>query len=206
MPSPRPPAKPALLGALGTLALAGVAGCGGSSSSSSTAASAAAPAAFPSPAGKTFAQLRAGLPRAGVLAPSVSLLTTGTNRIGFALFDPSMKMIEGVPVALYVADASGTHLQGPFRAVSESLAVKPAYESQTVAQDPAAAHFVYVADVPIPGGQADHRRPGEDRRQAGHDDRHGVQRPGAGRPAARRRPEGDRRAHADDRRAWGGRR
>jgi hypothetical protein len=151
VPRPRPPAKLALLGALGTFALGGITGCGGSSSSNKT--SAAAPVAFPSPAGKTFTQLRAGLPRAGVLAPSVSLLTTGTNRVGFALFDPSMKMIEGVPVAIYVADASGTHLQGPFRAVSESLAVKPAYESQTVAQDPAAAHFVYVADVPIPAGK-----------------------------------------------------
>jgi hypothetical protein len=155
VPRPRPLATLALLGALGTLALAGVTGCGGSSSSNKTSASAqvAAPASFPSAAGKTLTQLRAGLPRAGVLAPSVSLLTTGINRIGFALFDPSMKMIAGVPVALYVADASGRHLQGPFRAVSESLAVKPAYESQTVAQDPTAAHNVYVAHVPISSGK-----------------------------------------------------
>ena len=156
MLSSRPPARFALLGVVSVLAIAAVTGCGGSSSpgaTSAAASAAAAPAAFPSAAGKTFAQLRAGLPHAGVLAPSVSLLTTGVNRIGFALFDPSMKQIEGVPVALYVAAADGTHLQGPFRAVSEPLAVKPAFESQTVAQDPAAAHFVYVAHVPIPAGK-----------------------------------------------------
>ena len=47
------------------------------------------------------------------------------------------------------------HLAGPYPAHVESLAVAPQYQSQTVAQDPLAAHSVYVAQVPFsrPGTQ-----------------------------------------------------
>ena len=40
-------------------------------------------------------------------------------------------------------------MRGPFVARSESLAVKPQFQSQTVAYDPNAAKSVYVADVPF---------------------------------------------------------
>ena len=39
---------------------------------------------------------------------------------------------------------------GPFKASYESLAVKPQFESQTVASDPDAAKSMYVADIPFP--------------------------------------------------------
>ena len=43
--------------------------------------------------------------RAGpVLAPSVSVLEQGTNRIGFALFDNAGKQLSGAGVALYIGD------------------------------------------------------------------------------------------------------
>ena len=40
-------------------------------------------------------------------------------------------------------------MRGPYVARSESLAVKPQFESQTMASDPNAAKAVYVADVPF---------------------------------------------------------
>jgi hypothetical protein len=40
-------------------------------------------------------------------------------------------------------------VRGPYIARSESLAVKPQFESRTTAQDPDAAKSVYVADVPL---------------------------------------------------------
>ncbi|MEN3279824.1 MAG: hypothetical protein V7607_964 [Solirubrobacteraceae bacterium] len=84
-----------------------------------------------------------------VLAPSVSLLHKGRNRFGFALFDTAKKQITGAQVALYTARNDGTGVHGPYVARSESLAVKPQFQSQTTAADPDAAKFVYVADVPF---------------------------------------------------------
>ena len=41
-------------------------------------------------------------------------------------------------------------MHGPFLARSESLVVKPAFQSVTTARDPDAAKMVYVAEVPFP--------------------------------------------------------
>ena len=84
-----------------------------------------------------------------ILAPSVSLLHKGINRYGFALFDTARKQITGAEVAIYTARADGSGVRGPYVARSESLAVKPQFQSQTVAQDSNAAKSVYVADVPF---------------------------------------------------------
>jgi hypothetical protein len=105
---------------------------------------------FPSANGKTLddlAQMADG--QGPILAPSVSLLHKGTNRYGFALFDTARKQITGAEVAIYTARSDGTGVRGPFVARAESLEVKPQFQSQTVAQDPAAAKSVYVADVPF---------------------------------------------------------
>ncbi len=105
---------------------------------------------FPAANGKTLddlAQMADG--QGPVLAPSVSLLHKGTNRYGFALFDTARKQITGAEVAIYTARSDGTGVRGPFVARAESLEVKPQFQSQTVAQDPAAAKSVYVADVPF---------------------------------------------------------
>ncbi len=103
---------------------------------------------FPS-ASQLNAQL-AKLPEGPILSPAVSLLTTGRNRLGFALFDRARKQLTNAEVALYTSTPRGTAVRGPFLARSESLEVKPAFESQTTAQDAGAAHAVYVADVPFP--------------------------------------------------------
>jgi hypothetical protein len=84
-----------------------------------------------------------------ILAPSVSLLHKGVDRYGFALFDTARKQITGAEVALYTARADGSGVRGPYVARSESLEVKPQFQSETVAKDPSAAKSVYVADVPF---------------------------------------------------------
>ena len=108
------------------------------------------PADFPSATGKTVDDLASMADGKGpVLAPSVSLLHKGVNRYGFALFDTAHKQITGAEVALYTVRPDGSGVRGPYVARSESLAVKPQFQSQTVAQDSGAAKSVYVADVPF---------------------------------------------------------
>jgi hypothetical protein len=87
-----------------------------------------------------------------VLAPSVTAVKRGTNRFGFALFDTARKQITGAQVAVYTMHGDGTGLRGPYVARSESLKVRPQFESRTTASDPDAAKAVYVADVPFGRG------------------------------------------------------
>ncbi|MEA2299454.1 MAG: hypothetical protein QOF77_2390 [Solirubrobacteraceae bacterium] len=121
-----------------------LAGCGGSSSP--TPAVPARAADFPSAARSSY-QALSRLPAGPALAPSVSLLRVGSNRFGFALFTVDHKQVSDAEVALYTLDTHGRSLAGPYPAHLESLAVAPQYQSQTVAQDPTAAHSVYVAQV-----------------------------------------------------------
>ncbi len=134
-----------LLLAAGLAGLVGLAGCG---SSAKPLAPAARTADFPAAASTTF-QALSHLPAGPQLAPSVSLLRVGRNRFGFALFTPDFKQVTNAEVALFTVDLHGKHLAGPFPAHLESLGVAPQYQSQTVAQDPMAAHSVYVAELPF---------------------------------------------------------
>ena len=104
---------------------------------------------FPRAEGKTMATLRAGLGPGPVLAPTVSILQPGTDRLGFGLFDRAHKQISDAPAAVYVAPAGGGAVSGPYYANAESLAVAPPYQSQTVKNDPDAARSIYVAQVPF---------------------------------------------------------
>ncbi len=147
----RPVRLPLAAVCAGLLALAG---CGSSGGGDDTPPAQPPPSAkaldFPSAKGKSLGQLQAGLPEGPIFAPSVSLLQPdATNRIGFALFDVARKQLTGAAVALYVAKPDGSGVRGPYVARSESLAVKPQFESRTTAQDPDAAKSVYVADVPL---------------------------------------------------------
>jgi hypothetical protein len=130
-----------------------VAGCGGSSKSDTPPPQpepSGQPADFPSANGKTVDDLASMAQGKGpVLAPSVSILHKGSNRFGFALFDTARKQITGTEVAIYTARQDGSGVRGPFVARSESLAVRPQFESQTTSSDPNAAKSVYVADVPF---------------------------------------------------------
>ncbi len=149
------PASRLAVAACCTAALA-FAGCGSSEDDGAdgAAAPAAAPARaqaqdFPDAAGKSLGELQASLDEGPIFAPTVSLLDPGTNRIGFGLFDVARKEIAGARVALYVAQADGAQLKGPYPARWESLEVKPQFQSQTTAQDPESTKGVYVADVPL---------------------------------------------------------
>jgi hypothetical protein len=102
---------------------------------------------FPSPAGKTLAQLREGLGPGPVFAPSVAVLEPGVDRVGFGLFDRARKQIVDAPAALYVAPVRGGPVHGPFTARYESLEVKPQFQSEGVKADEGSAKSVYVADV-----------------------------------------------------------
>jgi hypothetical protein len=142
---------PYLLALLAAAAL--VAGCGGSSKPDRPPPQpepSGQPADFPSATGKNLNDLASMADGQGpILAPSVSMLHKGVNRYGFALFDTARKQITGAEVALYTARQDGSGVRGPFVARSESLAVKPQFQSETVAKDPGAAKSVYVADVPF---------------------------------------------------------
>ncbi len=154
-PVPRLGGVKSLIVSLAIVPALAVAGCGSSEEESSTApagtvASASAPSAdFPSAKGKTIANIAPegeGL----VLAPSTSVMEPGPNRYGFAIFDTARKQISGAPVAIYISRKDGSGLKGPYVARSESLKVKPQFQSLTSSQDPDSAQSVYVSDVPVP--------------------------------------------------------
>jgi hypothetical protein len=135
------------------LAAALASGCGGSNHDDRPPPQpepTAQPADFPSASGKSFNDLASMAEGQGpILAPSVSVLHKGRNRFGFALFDTARKQITGAEVALYTAGKDGSGARGPYLARSESLAVRPQFQSQTTASDPDAAKSVYVADLPF---------------------------------------------------------
>jgi hypothetical protein len=104
---------------------------------------------FPPSSGRTLPDIINNLPAGPVLAPSVSVLEKGTNRVGFALFDTAGKQLSGAGVSLYIGATDGSSARGPFLARAESLKVSPQFESKQTATDPDSARGVYVADVPF---------------------------------------------------------
>ena len=145
-----------LTATLVALALGG-AGCGGSDGDGDADTGAgeqeqrAAQVEFPGADGKTLRALRQDVPEGAIFAPSVSLLETGPNRIGFALFDAGRKQVEPEAVALYFAQSDKRRLQGPFVARRESLAVAPQFRSRQTAADAEDVNSFWVADVRFPG-------------------------------------------------------
>jgi hypothetical protein len=143
-----------LLPVLVILAALAVVGCGSNSDSSEpppTPQPSARAEDFPAAKGKTLTTLREGLPKGPILAPTTAAsLHVGDNRVAFALRDRANKLLSGAGVALYTTDHDGGNMRGPYLAHTESLKVKPQFESQNTAQDPEAAKAIYVAEVPIP--------------------------------------------------------
>ena len=82
-----------------------------------------------------------------MLAPSVTILTPGQNRFGFALFDAGQRQIGELEAALYISRGVDETAHGPFPAKYEPIDVKPQFESRTTAQDPDAAQSVYVSRI-----------------------------------------------------------
>ena len=145
----------AALAVVGALA-SGLVACGGSDSPDSMSAPPppAEPEDFPSASGKSLRELLTDVGQSGpVLATSVSQFEPGKNRFGFALFDRARAQIANAPVALYYAPVGGGAARGPVLARFEEMAVKPQFQSRSVANDPDAAKSLYVGqlDLPKPG-------------------------------------------------------
>ena len=148
----RLPSRAAFPAAFVVLACLGLAACGESSGGKSTSAgtsSTSAGPAFPVAAGRPLNQVLAGIKQGAMLAPAVGVLEPGLNRFAFVLFDASRKQLVPPDVAVYVSDADGRSLRGPFRVTNESLAVAPQFQSQTVQADANAAKQVYVTHIPL---------------------------------------------------------
>ena len=135
---------------LGCLVLAACGGSSGKTASTTTASANAAPP-FPVPAGRPLSAVLAGIKQGPMLAPAVGVLQPGRNRFAFILFDAARKQLVPPDVAVYVTDANGNAVRGPFKATNESLAVAPQYQSQTVQADANAAKQVYVTHIPLTG-------------------------------------------------------
>ena len=149
---PRLSSRAAAPAAFLVLACLALSACGGSSggkstSPATTAASAGPP--FPTAAGRPLNQVLAGIKQGVMLAPAVGVLEPGLNRFAFVLFDASRKQLVPPDAAVYVTDADGRSVRGPFKVVNESLAVAPQFQSQTVQADANAAKQVYVTHIPL---------------------------------------------------------
>ncbi len=137
------------------LLLAALAGCGGGSSDGEQSASKPAPPAsdFPSAKGQTLEQvLGANAASQGpVVSPAARVLHVGENRFPFGVFTPARDQINDAQVAIYAAP--GPNLKGPaigpFPARIEDLSTEAAFRAQTTANDPNAAHVVYISQVPL---------------------------------------------------------
>jgi hypothetical protein len=124
-------------------------GDGGSAASTDPGQGSIAKVSFPLPANRSFRELIGKMLQGPVLAQSTPVLEPGRNRFGFALFDRGNRQIGDLDVALYVSKGLDETAYGPYRARYELLDVKPQFQSQTSAQDPDAAHSVYVAQIPF---------------------------------------------------------
>lgn len=98
----------------------------------------------------TLKRLLDGVSEGAVLAPSTALIDVGRNRFGFALFDESREQVVPDAVAIYVSKPDGTRLRGPFVARSESLAVRPQFQSRQTQADLEDIDAFFVADVDVP--------------------------------------------------------
>ena len=107
---------------------------------------------FPDPRGRSLAELRRGLATGLELAPGTAVHEPGRNRFGFALFDRARRQVTGAPAALYVSREG--KVEGPFATRSDSLTVRPQFQSRSVSTDPDAALSLYVAELTV-------SRPGE---------------------------------------------
>ncbi len=142
---------PLLVAAL--LAAAVAFGCGGDGGDDKGSVITEPPAdvtTWPRPTGRSFRELIGQMLQGPVLAQSTPVLQPGKNRFGFALFDRGNRQIGDLEVGLYVSKGLDETVHGPYPARYEPINVKPQFQSQTSAQDPDAAHAVYVSHVPFP--------------------------------------------------------
>jgi hypothetical protein len=143
---------PAAAVAIGVAAAVG-AGCGGSGSDASgdqPVPKLAKLRDFPKPSGRSFRALIGNMLQGPVLAQSTPVIVPGKNRFGFALLTQGNRQIGELEAGIYVSRGLDEPVKGPYPARYEPISVKPQFQSQTSAEDPDAAHSVYVAQVKFP--------------------------------------------------------
>ena len=144
-PSAAPRLATGLLAA-GALALPA---CGGSDDDATVERAAPEAASFPPANGRPLQEVLGEADSEGpVVSPAVQVFHKGEkNRFGFGVFTTGGEQITDAEVAIYFAHGPSGETKGPFPARVESLETDPAYESKTTADDPDAAHVVYVTEV-----------------------------------------------------------
>lgn len=134
---------------------------------------------FPSAEGRTLREVvkAADAPAEAVIAPAAEVFYPGENRYPFEVVDRTHGPVDDAEVALYLAKVpqpkagakskSGNRGQiakaqqqaldrpavGPFPAKIESLATKPAFVSETTAEDPDAPGVVYSTQLDLSSGE-----------------------------------------------------
>ena len=144
------------------LALAAlIAGCGGDDDDGGGDEAAARPAPpasdFPAPEGRTLEQLltASATSEGPVVSPAAKVLRVGENRFSFGVFTVEQEPITSAQVAIYAAPKGlNGPAEGPYPARIESLETEAAFRARSTADDPDAAHVVYVTEVPL-------QKPGE---------------------------------------------
>ena len=148
---------------LALLAALVAAGCGGSGAGAPTPppgvskkdfqkllaeASTVTAADFPATGGRTLQQM-ANLATAGPqVGLATSILTPGTQRIGFGMIDKANNFLYGKS-AVYVAPTPDAPARGPYPAPADSLLTKPAFRSQNAAAESSPIAQIYAARVPF---------------------------------------------------------
>jgi hypothetical protein len=138
--------------ATGLLAAGAIAlvGCGGSDDDDIASQSAPEAADFPAANGRSLQQILSEADSEGpVISPAAQVFDKGENRFPFGVFTTGREEIDDAQVALYAAPGQSGEAKGPYPARVESLEVDPAYESKTTADDPDAAHVVYVSKLDL---------------------------------------------------------
>ena len=145
---PAPSVAPRI--ATGLLAAGAIAlvGCGGSDDDGIASQSAPEAADFPAANGRSLQQILSEADAEGpVISPAAQVFHKGENRFPFGVFTTGREEIDDAQIALYAAPGKSGEAKGPYPARVESLEVDPAYESKTTADDPDAAHVVYVSKL-----------------------------------------------------------
>ena len=110
---------------------------------------------FPTPDGRTLDELIASTEPTDeiVVAPAGQVVNKGTSRFPFGVFTDAREPIDDAQVALYAAPAKDGATTGPavgpFPAQARSLGTKPAFSSETTAQDEQAPKTFYSADLDL---------------------------------------------------------
>jgi hypothetical protein len=139
-----------------------IAGCGGDDDSggggegdgeAQVAAQPAPPASdFPAPQGRSLQQLldASAAGQGPVVSPAAKVLNVGENRFSLGVFTVEQEAITDAEVAIYAAPKGlNGAAEGPYPARIESLETEAAFRARSTADDPDAAHVVYVSQVPL---------------------------------------------------------